>query len=144
MKPILYFCFTVICACSCSKRNSNSSLSQPSPTPASHAVFIDDSYYPDGRPRPGGISIVLTEHNNRISVYSTLPGGAAEKAGLVTGDELLQIDSTNLQGKDKQFALALLRGLSGTKVKVTFQRESQQSPQTIEITRDSLRVITSP
>jgi carboxyl-terminal processing protease len=86
----------------------------------------------------GGIGAEIREDDRRIRIIKVLPGSPAEKAGLKSGDLLLQIDkqsTVNLRNADAQ---SILRGPVDTKVVLKVRRDEQTL--TITITRQIIRV----
>lgn len=86
----------------------------------------------------GGIGAEIREDDRRIRIVKVLPGSPAEKAGVKSGDLLLQIDkqsTVNLRDADAQ---TLLRGPVDTKVVVKVRRDEQIL--TLTITRQIIRV----
>ncbi|MBX2925934.1 MAG: S41 family peptidase [Chitinophagaceae bacterium] len=82
-----------------------------------------------------GIGIEFNIFNDTIHVLSVLKGGPSEKAGLQVGDRFLKIADSTVTGKDidGDKVRQLLRGLRGSKVKVTVLRGKEQRD--IDITR---------
>jgi carboxyl-terminal processing protease len=86
----------------------------------------------------GGIGAEIREDDRRIRIVKVLPGSPAEKAGLQSGDLLLQIDkqsTVNLRDADAQ---QLLRGPIDTEVVVKVRRGEQTL--SLTITRQIIRV----
>jgi hypothetical protein len=76
----------------------------------------------------GGIGAEIREDDRRIRIVKVLPGSPAEKAGLQSGDLLLQIDkqsTVNLRDADAQ---QLLRGPIDTEVVVKVRAASRPCP----------------
>lgn len=73
------------------------------------------------------IGVVTKGLDNRTYVISVLPGGAAEKAGLLFGDEILSVN-----GKPYQ-AVESFRVKNGSSVKVKIRRGENIPDQTIDI-----------
>lgn len=70
-----------------------------------------------------------------LVVVSTISGAPAEKAGLLAGDVVLQIDHASLDGLTPDKALAKVRGPRGTPVVLTISRGSTATFD-LTITRD--------
>ncbi len=86
----------------------------------------------------GGVGAEIREDDRRIRIVKVLPGSPAEKAGLQSGDLLLQIDkqsTVNLRDEDAQ---QLLRGPIDTEVVVKIRRGEQTL--SLTITRQIIRV----
>ncbi|WHZ27705.1 MAG: hypothetical protein OJF51_002502 [Nitrospira sp.] len=63
--------------------------------------------------------------------------GPAHKAGLRHGDELITIDGTAVSGKSYEQVVKMIRGESGSTVKLQIKREGEESPREISVTRVS-------
>ena len=78
---------------------------------------MDDS----SRGRYSGIGVELLIKDKRIKVVSVMEDGAANKAGVVSGDFITSIEQTDVRGKDLQSAIDSLRGEAGTEIEVTIE-----------------------
>ncbi|OQW32662.1 MAG: hypothetical protein A4E19_04670 [Nitrospira sp. SG-bin1] len=61
--------------------------------------------------------------------------GPAHKAGLRHGDELISVDGTGVSGKSYEQVVKMIRGESGSTVKLQIKREGEGSPREIAVTR---------
>lgn len=61
--------------------------------------------------------------------------GPAYKAGLRHGDELLSVDGTAVSGKSYEQLVKMVRGETGSTVKLQSKREGEGSPREISVTR---------
>ncbi len=78
---------------------------------------MDDS----SRGRYSGIGVELLIKDKRIKVVSVMEDGAANKAGVVSGDFITSIGQTDVRGRDLQSAIDSLRGEAGTEIEVTIE-----------------------
>lgn len=88
-----------------------------------------------------GIGIEFRQMNDTVNVMSIMPGGPAEKVGLMTGDQLIYVnDSVSIAGKklDGAAIRKLFRGPADSKVKVKFLRLGKL--QEVTITRGNIPV----
>ena len=72
----------------------------------------------------------------KIVIVKTLHNGAADKAGVLADDEIIQIDTTKTEGMDLQAAAGMLRGDPGTTVKLTLKRKDTEGPIIVNVTRE--------
>ena len=81
-----------------------------------------------------GIGLYITNdtNDNRVTVVSPLSGTPAEKAGIVTGDKILEIDGTPVTGENIDEVAASLKGGDGTEVKLKVLKK--ESGETVELT----------
>ena len=87
-----------------------------------------------------GIGITFNVPNDTAIVLSAIPGGPAEKAGLMQGDRIIKVDEKVIAGMKtpQDSMIRLMKGPSGTKVKITVNRDGALIP--FEIVRDKIPV----
>ena len=71
-----------------------------------------------------GIGVTVLERDGKIVVSQTVPGTPAEKAGIKSGDIIVEADGINLNGLDLDTAIGYIRGEIGTSVTVKVWRSS--------------------
>lgn len=79
-----------------------------------------------------GLYISNDTEDNCVTVVSPLSGSPAEKAGLVSGDKILEVDDEAVLGENIDEVAAQMKGREGTKVKLTILKKS--SGETVELT----------
>ncbi len=82
-----------------------------------------------------GIGIQFNIMNDTLMVVSVISGGPSEKAGLMAGDRMIEVDGKSIVGIKNDQAFKLLRGKKGSKVKVGILRPGFKDKYTYEITR---------
>ena len=82
-----------------------------------------------------GIGIQFNIMNDTLMVVSVISGGPSEKAGLMAGDRMVEVDGKSIIGIKNEQAFKLLRGKKGSKVKVGIMRPGFKEKYTYEITR---------
>ncbi|MCQ2134865.1 MAG: S41 family peptidase [Bacteroidales bacterium] len=87
-----------------------------------------------------GIGIQFNVPNDTAIVLEVIPGGPAEKVGMLQGDRLLKIDDKVVAGVNfpQDSMVRRMKGPSGTKVTVTVGRGKETIP--FEITRGKIPV----
>lgn len=95
----------------------------------------------------GGIGIQVTvDRSRQLMVMTPLPGTPAYRAGVRTGDRILEIDdkptSEFLEGSEMESAVGLMRGKPDTVVKIKIQHLGSETPETIEIKRAVIKTPT--
>ena len=87
-----------------------------------------------------GIGITFNVPNDTAIVLSAIPGGPSEKAGLMQGDRIIKVDEKIIAGMKtpQDSMIRLMKGPSGTKVKITVNRDGALIP--FEIVRDKIPV----
>lgn len=88
-----------------------------------------------------GVGIQLGfNKDKRLIVMTPLVGTPAEKAGIKSQDIIVSIDGKDTAGVTLPEAVKLIRGLKGTKVKLTIFREGEQDTRDFELVRDTIIV----
>ncbi|MBP7511465.1 MAG: S41 family peptidase, partial [Bacteroidia bacterium] len=89
-----------------------------------------------------GIGVEFNIVNDTIMVVTALNGGPAMELGIMPGDRIIGVDSTNVAGvgitSEKVFKM--LRGQGGTKVDVTIYRPSAKDNIKYTITRGTIPI----
>ena len=88
-----------------------------------------------------GVGMEVGMREGLITVIAPLPDSPAEKAGVLAGDVVVEIDGTDTGDMTIDEAVKLIRGEQGAPVELTVYRENELEFKTIEIIRD---VITIP
>lgn len=85
-----------------------------------------------------GIGAEITESQGRFIIVSPMKDSPAEKAGLKSYDEIVQVGKERTDGKTLTELLALIRGEAGTNVKITVYRPSEERHVELNITRAAI------
>ena len=72
-----------------------------------------------------GITITVSEDGSGFLVTEVNKGGAAEEAGMIAGDVILEIEGQTTEGMTTTQARDLVRGVEGTQVKLVIRRDSE-------------------
>ncbi len=70
----------------------------------------------------GGLGIQIEYRDNAIVVVAPLPDTPAERAGIITGDRIVQVDSASTATWNQDLAVRYLRGPVGSQVTLKVQR----------------------
>ena len=93
-----------------------------------------------------GIQVTIDPRTRQLMVMTPLPGTPAYKAGVLAGDRILEIDdkltSDFQEGREMDSAINLMRGKPGAPVKIKLQHTGSESPETVEITRATIKTPT--
>lgn len=88
----------------------------------------------------GGVGMEIDERDQVLTVISALKGTPADKAGIKSGDQVLDIDGTSTQAMDVTTAVQEIRGPQGTVVTLTLLRSGWNAPREFKVTRDVINV----
>ena len=88
----------------------------------------------------GGIGIEITLQNGRLTVISPIEDTPAYKAGMKTGDIILEIDGQATQDITLVEAVKKIRGLKGTKVELTILHKGGNTPEKVTLVRDTIPI----
>jgi carboxyl-terminal processing protease len=88
----------------------------------------------------GGLGIQIDVRDGWITVVSPLPDTPAERAGVQTGDQIVEIDGRSTQGYKSDQAVRELRGAPGTDVALTVRRVGVDEPLQFKLTRATIHV----
>ena len=88
----------------------------------------------------GGIGSEIDKRDGWITIVAPLPGSPSERAGLMAGDRIIEIDGVSTRGWSTDDAVSKLRGPKGTKVKLKVARVGVDEPIPFEIVRDEIHV----
>ena len=87
-----------------------------------------------------GVYMIADEDSGKIIVYYPIPESPAEKAGIKSGDAIVNVDGKDYGYDDFDIIADNIKGEAGTKVKLVIERDGQKLD--FEITRQ--RVETNP
>lgn len=85
-----------------------------------------------------GIYMSKNKEDNTIVVHEVMSDSPAEKAGIKSGDIIKKVEDKEITADDFENISDMIEGKSGTKVKVTMQREENEIEFTI--TREKIKV----
>lgn len=87
-----------------------------------------------------GIGAWVDTSGDFITIISPMAGSPAEAAGLKTGDVVIAIDGEDLTGVNPDIALQSILGPAGSVIVLTVEREDEEQPLEISITRATITV----
>lgn len=111
-----------------------------------HSSFIGpkevDNFRTSVENKFGGIGISVAIENGWLTVISPLVGSPAYKAGLVPGDQIIEIEGKPCKGISLSEAVGKLKGAVGTKVTITVRNGADGEPRKVTLERDTVSVET--
>ncbi|MCQ8783745.1 S41 family peptidase [Mangrovibrevibacter kandeliae] len=88
----------------------------------------------------GGLGIEVTMQDDLVKVVSPFEGTPADKAGVLAGDLIAQINGEDVRGLTLTDAVEKMKGDIGTSVELTIIRDGATKPIRLNITRDEIKV----
>lgn len=73
-----------------------------------------------------GVYISPTSDDDYITIIAPIEGSPAEKSGVKAGDKIMKVDGTNVSADDTDKAISMIKGKSGTTVKLTIKRGDKE------------------
>ncbi len=89
----------------------------------------------------GGIGIEITQDNGRLMVVSPIDDTPAHKAGLKSGDLILEIEGQPTQDLSLTEAVGKIRGPRGSKITLTILHKDSQKPEKVTMVRDTIPIV---
>jgi len=87
-----------------------------------------------------GLGVQIDIRDGWITVVAPVPGSPAERVGLRTGDQFVEIDGKSTQGWTPDEATNALRGAPGSVVHIMVQRPGAEAAVPFTVTRAEIRV----
>ncbi len=87
-----------------------------------------------------GIGIEVTARDNDIIVIAPIDDSPAQKAGIMTGDKILQINDIVVQPENFNDALKEIKGKPGTELRLKILREGFSEPVDFKIKRSPIQM----
>jgi carboxyl-terminal processing protease len=91
-----------------------------------------------------GLGIQIDVRDGWITVVAPLPDTPAERAGVATGDQIIEVDGKNTEGWKNDQAVKALRGDAGSKVTITVRRSGVADPIRYNLTRAQIHIRSVP
>lgn len=89
-----------------------------------------------------GVGMEIAIKDDQLTVMAPLKGTPADKAGMRSGDKIINVDGKNTTGLTVEEAVQMIRGEKGTKVKLTVIRKGEGKSFDVEIVRDTITIPT--
>lgn len=92
----------------------------------------------------GGVGASIFQRDKYIYIRETYEGFAAQKAGLLPGDMLVEIDGKALFGKNNNEVSKYLKGQAGTELTILVKREGVEKPFKVTLKREDIQINNVP
>jgi len=109
-----------------------------------HSVYISSqdvqSINDDLKGSFSGVGIEFVIREDTIHVQNVIKNGPAERAGLIAGDKIVEVDGKKFVGKEvtNQEAMHRLKGPKGSKVSIGVLRYGEKTVKTFNVTRGEI------
>jgi carboxyl-terminal processing protease len=87
-----------------------------------------------------GIGATVQMKDGKITVVAPLPDTPAQRAGVLSGDVILEIDGESTEGFSLMDAVSRIRGPKGEPVDLVILHQGEDSPVSLTIVRDVINV----
>jgi carboxyl-terminal processing protease len=88
----------------------------------------------------GGLGIEVTMENGLVKVVAPMDDTPAAKAGIMSGDLIIQIDDDAVQGLTLEQAVNKMKGPVDTKTRLKIRRKGVDQPIEVTVVREIIRV----
>ena len=109
-----------------------------------YTVYIPESRIEDFRfmttGEYGGIGAMVRLIDGNVVITEPYDGFAAQKTGLMAGDIVIEVDGKDITGIDQEKITTVLKGQSGTEVKLKINRPGVEQPLDFILIREDIKV----
>ncbi len=109
-----------------------------------HSAYLDKEDFKEMQVETtgefSGVGIEITVQNGRLTVVSPIEGTPAYRAGIKSGDIILEVDGEPTQDITIMEAVHKIRGPKGSKVELTVLHKGERVPEKITVTREVIPV----
>lgn len=113
-----------------------------------YTTFIPESEIEDHRlsttGQYGGIGAVVRKKGDYIVVTEPYEGFPAQKAGIMAGDIIIEVNGQSTKGKSTDDVVKILRGAPNSTATLVIQREGTQGTLKFEVTREEIKIKNVP
>ncbi len=92
----------------------------------------------------GGIGALIQKQDDFVVITEPYEGFPAQKAGLMAGDKIIEIDGESAEGKNSGDVSEKLKGVPGTSLSIKIQRYGDTTQQVVELIREKVKIPNIP
>jgi carboxyl-terminal processing protease len=111
-----------------------------------HSTFLDAAEYDEMQVSTAGsysgVGIEVAEQDGQVVVVAPIEGSPAERAGVLSGDVLLEVDGKPVEPAALDETIERMRGHAGSSVHLVLAREGEPEPLQFELERSEVHVHT--
>jgi carboxyl-terminal processing protease len=109
-----------------------------------HSAYLDRTSFSDLQETTtgnyGGLGLEVGMENGFVKVIAPMDDTPAAKAGIESGDLIIELDNKPVKGMSLAEAIKAMRGDAGTELTLTIVREGQSVPKELVIVREVIQV----
>jgi len=109
-----------------------------------HSEFLDAEEYRNIRNstsgRYSGVGLEVSTQDGAILVIAPIDDTPAQRAGIESGDEIIEIDGVSVRHSELNDAIGKMRGHAGTVLTIKVRRQDYDDPLTFHLTRQKIKV----
>ncbi|MBD3321370.1 MAG: PDZ domain-containing protein, partial [Chitinivibrionales bacterium] len=113
-----------------------------------HTTYFEKKQYDELRIHTegkfGGLGIQISIRDNVLTVMTPISGTPAARAGIQSGDQIIEIEGESTKGIKLDEAVNKLRGEPDTEVTITIRRKGEPKPIPYTITRQIIQIKSVP
>jgi len=110
-----------------------------------HSVYLTAADFEDLQTTTtgefSGLGLEVGMENGFVKVISPIDDTPAQKAGIESGDIILELDGKPVKGMSLNESIELMRGPEGSSIDLTIAREGLSQPFRLTLVRDIIRVV---
>lgn len=109
-----------------------------------HSEFLDAEEYRNIRNstsgKYSGVGLEVSTQDGAILVIAPIDDTPAQRAGIESGDEIIEIDGVSVRHGELNDAIGKMRGHAGTVLTIKVRRQDYDDPLTFHLTRQKITV----
>ena len=109
-----------------------------------HSMFLDEESFNELQTATsgefGGLGLEVTMEEGVIKVVTPLIDTPAFKAGIKSGDYIIKLGSTSVQGLSLKDAVTMMRGKEGSPITLTILRKGVSKPLVFKVVREKILI----
>ncbi len=109
-----------------------------------HSVYLDKDSFDELQESTtgnyGGLGLEIGMDDGFVRVISPMDDTPASKAGIESGDLIVQLDGTPVKGMNLSDAIETMRGEPGSDITITIVKSDDPSPKELILTREIIKI----